>query len=203
MPRPDGARVPYVAGTHNPVIPDGQPPHGRVAYAAAHVVSDPLADADPTTAVSLGWEATLAYRRYLWSLGLSVAEAMDTAQRGMGLNWTMTKELIRRSVAEARACGGGIACGAGTDHIEIFPRICLRDVEAAYAEQCDLVERQGARVIVMASRALASCAQGPDDYVRVHDHVLTQVAEPVIIHWHSRHSLPMSRSHKAFAHGAR
>jgi hypothetical protein len=131
----------------------------------------------------LDWEATLAYRRYLWSLELAVAEAMDTAQRGMGLGWEVAKELIRRSVAEARACGGRIACGAGTDHLEITPHTRLSDVAAAYAEQCGFVEAQGAPVILMASRALAACAQGPDDYRRVYGDVLAHVREPVIIHW--------------------
>src|SRR5262249_33109263 len=133
--------------------------------------------------VAIDWEATLAYRRYLWSLGFSVAEAMDTAQRGMGLDWTATQELIRRSLAEARAACGGIACGAGTDHLTPSPHVTLDKVEAAYAEQVGFVERQGGRVILMASRALAACARGPDDYVRVYDRILSQVAQPVILHW--------------------
>jgi len=183
LPRADGTRVPYTAGRHAPIIPSGRPPRGRVAYAAAHVVRAPLADSDPLAGACLDWEATLAYRRYLWSLGLSVAEAMDTAQRGMGLDWETTRELIRRSVAEARACGGGIACGAGTDHMVLSPDLRLEEIEAAYLEQCAFVERQGARVILMASRALAAGARGPDDYRRVYGHILSQVAEPVIVHW--------------------
>src|SRR5579885_1311374 len=109
LPRPDGTPVLYTAGAHEPIAPAGRAPRGRVAYAAAHVVADPLADIDPLTGAYLDWEATIAYRRYLWSMGLSVAEAMDTAQRGMGLDWETTRELIARSVAEAQACGGGIA----------------------------------------------------------------------------------------------
>src|SRR4051812_24211499 len=89
----------------------------RVAYAAAHVVGDPLADVDPTTRTAIDWDATLRYRHHLWSYGLAVAEAMDTAQRGMGLDWAASQELIRRSLEEARAAGGVIACGAGTDHL--------------------------------------------------------------------------------------
>jgi len=183
LPHADGRLTPYVAGLREPVLPASRPARCRVAYAAAHVVCDALADVDPFSEAQLDWEATLAYRRYLWSLGLSVAEAMDTAQRGMGLTWQTTQQLIRRSVAEARACGGNIACGAGTDHLEPSPDLRLEDVEAAYAEQCAFVEAQGARVIVMASRALASCARGPDDYLRVYDRVLSQLAQPAIIHW--------------------
>lgn len=155
----------------------------RVAYAAAHVVADPLADTDPVGRPVVDWEATLAYRRYLWSLGLAVAEAMDTAQRGMGLTWELAKELIRRTVAEARAVGGQVACGAGTDHLAPRPGLTLRDVEAAYEEQCGYVEGVGGQVILMASRALAAVARGPEDYIRVYDRILSQVSRPVILHW--------------------
>jgi hypothetical protein len=183
LPHSDGRRSPYVAGLRDPVLPAPRPARCRVAYAAAHVVCDPLADIDTMSEACLDWEATLAYRRYLWSLGLSVAEAMDTAQRGMGLTWQTAQELIRRSAAEARACGGAIACGAGTDHLELSPGLGLEAVEAAYEEQCEFVEAQGARVIVMASRALAHCARGPDDYLSVYDHILTGLSQPAIIHW--------------------
>jgi hypothetical protein len=183
LPRADGTDMPYTAGRRAPLPPATRRFRSRVAYAAAHVVCDPLADCDPLSDARLDWEATLAYRRYLWALGLAVAEAMDTAQRGMGLSWEVAKELIRRFVAEARACGGTIACGAGTDHLEITPGTRRSDVVAAYAEQCAFVEAQGAPVILMASRALAACAQGPDDYRRVYGDVLAHVREPVIIHW--------------------
>jgi hypothetical protein len=108
---------------------------------------------------------------------------MDTAQRGMGLTWQHAQELIRRSLAEARAVGGTIACGAGTDHLKPAPVVTLEAVEAAYTEQVGFVEGQGGRVILMASRALAACARSPDDYVRVYNRILSQVAQPVIIHW--------------------
>ncbi len=183
LPRPDGSLAGYVPTRRPMTEARCGPPKSRVAYAAAHVVCNPLSDADPTSDARLDWEATLAYRRYLWSLGLSVAEAMDTAQRGMGLGWGATKELIRRSVAEARACGGNVACGAGTDHLELSPGTVLRDVEAAYEEQCEFVERQAGKVILMASRALAACARGPEDYARVYDRILSGVSGPVIIHW--------------------
>jgi Protein of unknown function (DUF993) len=118
LPYADGSLEPYAPGMHAVLdVPPG-PPKSRIAYAAAHVVADPLADVDPTSRAVLDWEATMAYRSYLWSLGFSLAEAMDTAQRGMGLDWQTTKELIRRSVAEARGRGAEIACGAGTDHLQ-------------------------------------------------------------------------------------
>jgi hypothetical protein len=139
LPRTDGSLSPYVpSGEALPVVP-ADPPKSRVAYAAAHVVADPLADIDPATQTALDWDATLAYRRHLWSLGLCVAEAMDTAQRRMGLDWKTTRELIRRSVAEARGLDAAIVCGAGTDHVEHSPATTLDDVRAAYEEQCGFV----------------------------------------------------------------
>jgi hypothetical protein len=157
----------------------------RVAYAAAHVVADPLVEQDPWLDARLDWDATLEYRRYLWSLGLGVAEAMDTAQRGMGLDWQTSLELIRRSVAAAADFPGRalIACGAGTDHLPPEPGRDLDEVIAAYEEQCSAVEAAGGRIILMASRALAACARSPDDYRRVYGRILEQAREPVIIHW--------------------
>ncbi len=116
LPRADGALEPYAPGEPAAFDAVAEPPASRVALAAAHVVADPLAYAPGGPAV-LDWEATLAFRRHLWAHGLGVAEAMDTAQRGMGLDWPAARELIRRSAAEARACGGRIAAGAGTDHL--------------------------------------------------------------------------------------
>jgi hypothetical protein len=162
----------------------GAPITSRVPYAAAHAVADPLGDTDPVTESQLDWETTLAYRHHLWSLGLAVAEAMDTAQRGMGLGWEMAKELIRRSSAEATATPGAvIACGAGTDHLEPGQARSLDDVARAYEEQVAFVEEQGSRVILMASRALAACARGPEDYIAIYDRILNQVEQPVILHW--------------------
>jgi hypothetical protein len=183
LPRADGTLKSYTIGPAGSFPPPSGPPRSRVAYAAAHVVCDPLANISPTLEVALDWDATLAYRRYLWSFGFAIAEAMDTAQRGMGLDWTTTQELIRRSLAEAHAAGGDIACGAGTDHLAPGPDVTLADVEAAYETQCAFVEREGGRAILMASRALAACARGPDDYVRVYDRVLSQLARPAILHW--------------------
>ncbi len=183
LPRPDRTVAPYQPGPARVFNPPAGPLTSRVAYSAAHVVADPVADINPTLETRLDWDATLAYRRYLWSLGLGLAEAMDTAQRGMGLDWRVTQELIQRSVAEAKAVGGLIACGAGTDQLAPGPNVSLHDVENAYAEQVSFVERAGGKVILMASRALAACAQSPDDYVRVYSRILSQVSQPVILHW--------------------
>jgi hypothetical protein len=183
LPQADGVLKSYRLSPATEFQAPVTPLQSRIAYAAAHVVCDPLAEINPTLETSLDWETTLAYRHYLWSLGLSVAEAMDTAQRGMGLNWETTKELIRRSMAEARSVGGNIACGAGTDHLEVHPNISLEAVEAAYDEQCGFVEAEGGQIILMASRALAACAKGPDDYARVYSRILAQISQPVIIHW--------------------
>jgi len=158
------------------------PPATRVAFAAAHVVADPLADNAPGAPAAIDWDTTLAFRRHLWSYGFGVADAMDTAQRGMGLGWAATQELIRRSAAEARACGGVIAVGAGTDHLG--PESTTSgEVIAGYEQQIAVAEDAGARVILMASRLLAGIARGPDDYQEVYDRVLGQVSGPVILHW--------------------
>ena len=155
----------------------------RVGYAAAHVVADPLAENDPWLDAAIDWERTLAYREYLWGLGLGVAEAMDTAQRGMGLDWKTSLELIQRSVALARAGGHTIACGAGTDHLSPGPEVTLDDVIAAYELQCEAVEATGGRVILMASRALAAAARGPEDYAKVYARILGGLSQPAILHW--------------------
>jgi len=165
-------------------FPAATPPYSRTAYAAAHVVADPLTDNDPWLQPALDWDRTIAYRRYLWSLGLGVAEAMDTAQRGMGLDWPTSLELIRRSLDAARDIPGAvIACGAGTDHLVPGPDVTIDDVIRAYEMQCEAIEALGGRVIVMASRALAACANGPDDYRRVYGRILGGLHQPAIIHW--------------------
>ncbi|MET3852920.1 dihydrodipicolinate synthase family protein [Rhizobium sp. OAE497] len=156
----------------------------RVVYAAAHVVADPLADNDPWLTPAIDWERTLAFRHRLWDLGLGVAEAMDTAQRGMGLGWPEARDLIRRALREARGRDDAlIACGAGTDHLTPEPDVTIDTIIKAYEEQIETVEAEGGRIILMASRALAAAAKGPDDYIRVYDRILRQVKEPVIIHW--------------------
>jgi hypothetical protein len=156
----------------------------RIAYAAAHVVADPLGDNTPGRPAAVDWEATLRFRRHLWSYGLRVADAMDTAQRNMGLDWAATSELIRRAGTEAKEFGDPaelLACGAGTDH---RPGAASLDaVSEAYEEQLAVVEDAGARVIIMASRQLAAVATGPEDYHRVYGALLERSREPVILHW--------------------
>ena len=159
-------------------------PFNRVAYAAAHVVPNPVADNDPWIDTDIDWDRTIAFRRHLWNLGLGVAEAMDTAQRGMGLDWPNSLELIRRSVDAARDIPGAVvASGAGTDHLAASPDLSIEDVINAYEEQCAAVEACGGRIILMASRALSACAKSPEDYGTVYDRILGNVGEPVIIHW--------------------
>ena len=160
------------------------PPFPRIAFAAAHVVADPLAEQDPWLDTAIDWDRTVAFRRHLWSLGLGVAEAMDTAQRGMGLDWKTAQLLIRRSLdAMGDVPGAVMASGAGTDHLLPGPDVTVDDVIRAYEEQCETVEAMGGRIILMASRALAKAARSPADYERVYGHILGQVNEPVIIHW--------------------
>jgi Protein of unknown function (DUF993) len=154
----------------------------RVVYVATHVVADPLHASTSSSSTQIDWEATLSYRSYLWSMGFGIAEAMDTAQRSMGLTWNAAKELIRRSLAAAPDRANAIACGAGTDHLEEVDAT-LNDVVAAYEEQCGYVESAGGRVVLMASRALVRSARGPDDYLAVYDKVLSQLARPVTLHW--------------------
>ncbi|WP_181340706.1 dihydrodipicolinate synthase family protein [Isoptericola halotolerans] len=171
-------------------VPDG-PIRSRVAFAAAHVVPQVGAENVPGAPAVVDWDATLAYRHQIWRHGLGVADAMDTAQRGMGLDWAATQELVRRSATEAASVGGSIACGAGTDQLdpaevarwEAGDPAALDAVTAAYREQVRVVQESGAQVIVMASRALAKVARSADDYARVYDAVLAETDRPVILHW--------------------
>ncbi len=156
----------------------------RVAYAAAHMVVDPRAAGDPWIARPIDWERTLAFRHHLWDLGLGVAEAMDTAQRGMGLAWPEARLLIERCLAEAAARpGAAVAAGVGTDHLDPAEVPDLAAVTAAYEDQMEAVEAAGGRIILMASRALAAAASDADDYVRVYGRLLDGAAQPVILHW--------------------
>ena len=156
----------------------------RIAYSAAHVVADPRAAIDPWLQCAVDWDATIAYRQRLWSLGLGVAEAMDTAQRGMGLDWPTSLELIRRSLAAARDVPGAlIACGCGTDQLVLEDVTTVDDVIRGYEEQMEAIEKLGGKLIVMASRVLARVAKGPSDYERVYDRILSQARQPVLLHW--------------------
>ncbi|RCK70295.1 dihydrodipicolinate synthase family protein [Desertihabitans brevis] len=172
--------------------PHPQPHTARVAFAAAHVIVDPRGENVPGAPAVVDWDATLAFRRHLFAHGLGVAEAMDTAQRNMGLDWAAAAELITRSAAQAKEHGARIASGAGTDHLTVAPHqlaatevgaSALEQVTTAYLEQVAHVEGAGSQVIVMASRHLAAAARGFDDYLRVYETILTQVAEPVVLHW--------------------
>jgi hypothetical protein len=182
LPGPDGQPRDYQPRAEPAELaPGGAPFTSRIVFSAAHVVADPFADTTPDGPAAVDWDTTLAFRRHLWAHGLGVAEAMDTAQRGMGLDWAGAAELIRRSGAEARAAGGRIACGVGTD--QLTGPAGLAEVRAAYEEQLAVVEETGAQAILMASRALAAAASGPDDYLEVYGQLLRQAAEPVVLHW--------------------
>lgn len=184
LPLPDGSLQPYALRGTPPAPPTPGVAFNRIAYSAAHVVADPLAVVDPWLQCAVDWDATIAYRQRLWSLGLGVAEAMDTAQRGMGLDWPTSLELIRRSLDAARDHPGArVASGCGTDHLAPEDARSVDDVIRAYEEQMQAIEALGGRLILMASRALARVARGPADYEKVYDRVLSQAREPVILHW--------------------
>lgn len=184
LPDEDGSLGPYTLSEPGGFLIGDRPVFNRVAYSAAHVVANPLARHDPWIDSAIDWDATLTYRRYLWSLGLGVAEAMDTAQRGMGMDWPTSLELVRRSLDAARDIPGAlIASGAGTDHLAPEDACTVDDVIRAYEEQVEAIEKLGGRIILMASRALARVARSPDDYHKVYDRILSQVGSPVVIHW--------------------
>ncbi len=185
LPNPDRSITSYrLTGTPIPFEQHAASDFPRVAYAAAHVVADPLAANDPWLTPAIDWDTTLKFRHRLWDLGLGVAEAMDTAQRGMGLTWSDAQQLIRRAQAEARGRSDAlIAYGAGTDHLAPGPDVTIDDVIRAYEEQVGFVEGEGGRIILMASRALKVAAKSPDDYARVYGRILRQVRQPVILHW--------------------
>ncbi len=178
------ALEPYSLLAQSPVAPPKNGRFNRVAYSAAHVFANPLATRDPWADCILDWDATIAYRVHLWNLGLGVAEAMDTAQRGMGLDWPTSLQLIKESIGAARGVEGALlASGCGTDHLSPESARSLDDVIGAYETQMSAIEALGGRLILMASRALARIARGPDDYARVYDRLLSATREPVILHW--------------------
>jgi hypothetical protein len=155
----------------------------RIAFSAAHIVADPLAECDPWLNQTIDWDRTIAFREHVWDLGLGVAEAMDTAQRGMGMDWPTSLELITRSVAAAKPRGALVFSGAGTDHLAVEDAKSIDDVIKAYEQQFEAIEKVGGRIILMASRALAKLGKNAEDYGRVYDRILSQSAQPVIIHW--------------------
>ena len=186
-----GDLVPYALQGAVPVQPVPGARFNRIVYSAAHVVADPRAAIDPWLQSAVDWDATIAYRQRLWSLGLGVAEAMDTAQRGMGLDWPTSLELIRRSLDAAKDFSGSssgsgqalVASGCGTDHLNLDAVTSVNQVIAAYEEQMEAIEKLGGKLIVMASRALARVATSPADYERVYDRILRQAKQPVVLHW--------------------
>lgn len=155
----------------------------RIAYAAAHVVADPTADTAPGAPPPIDWEATLAFRRHLWSHGLGVAEAMDTAQRGSGVGWETASELISRTAREADRVGGGAVYGAMTDQLRPSQRYQPAKIAAAYREQVSFIEEQGGTAILMCSRHLAAVASTPEEFIGVYDDVIASSSRPVWIHW--------------------
>jgi hypothetical protein len=184
LPTRTGALTPHRPGRASPYPLRSTAAFPRIVYAAAHVVADPIAMQTPWDAVAIDWESTLAFRHHLWNLGFRIAEAMDTSQRGMGFDWASAQELIRRSIAEAKARpGADLASGAGTDQLAPDAAKSIADVIVAYEEQIGFIEGLGGWVILMASRALAALARSADDYVAVYDRLLAQVAQPVILHW--------------------
>ncbi len=188
LPTADGALSAYSLRGAMPTKPVAGVAFNRIAYSAAHVVADPLATIDPWLQCAIDWDATIGYRRHLWSLGLGVAEAMDTAQRGMGLDWPTSLELIRRSLDAAKDFSSKdgnalVASGCGTDHLDIDSVKNVDDVIRGYEEQMAAIEALGGKLIVMASRALARVAKSPADYERVYDRVLSQAKQPVVLHW--------------------
>lgn len=158
------------------------PLRSRVAYAAAHVIPRPAGDNVPGAPADIDWDATLEFRRHVYSWGLGVADAMDTAQRNMGLDAAATRELIARSAEVAREAGGSVVAGVNTDQVDDAV-ISLDAVADAYTEQLHFTEEAGAGVVLMASRHLARVAESPADYERVYAKVLAAATEPVILHW--------------------
>ncbi len=184
LPTASGRLENYKLRGSVPLKSKSRMPFNRIAYSAAHVVSDPLAAVDPWLQCAVDWDTTIDYRRHLWSLGLGVAEAMDTAQRGMGLDWPTSLELIRRTLDAAQDVPGSqVASGCGTDQLVLEDVTTVDQVIAAYEEQLEAIEKLGGKLIIMASRALARVATSPADYERVYDRILSQVKQPVVLHW--------------------
>lgn len=182
-----GGLTAYELGAAEPLTRPTGPLRSRIAFAAAHVVPLAWAENVPGAPAEIDWDATLGFRRHLWSWGLGVADAMDTAQRNMGLEPVATRELIKRSAAEARAAGfddlaDALVVGVNTDHLD-EPVIGLDHVIAGYLQQLEFVQQQGAGVVLMASRHLARAARSADDYRSVYDRVLSEADRPVILHW--------------------
>jgi hypothetical protein len=186
--------LPTYDGTLQDYTPKGDPliPRApgvaltRTAFAAAHVISDPLAERDPWHGRgAVDWDATLRFRQMLWDQGLGLAEAMDTAQRGMGVDWPTARELIIRTMdaAKAHPLAPRVACGAGTDGVDPATLTGLDAIAAAYMQQMEVIETAGGQIILMATRAMPAIQAGPQDYAALYDRLIAQAANPVILHW--------------------
>lgn len=183
LPTSDGATAPLVLGEPAHLDTRATPPTSRAVYAAAHVVADARrASAEKPGPDQIDWDATARLRHDLWSLGLGVAESMDTAQRGMGLDWAGARELAMRTLTDAKAVGGKVVVGVGTDQLD-SEAATLPQIRDAYLEQVHAIESHGGDVVLMASRQLARTASGPDDYLSVYDAVLSNATRPVVLHW--------------------
>ena len=186
LPTQDARLEPYrLTGT--PLIPRApKVPLTRTAFAAAHVVSDPLRERNPwDSRPAVDWDATLAFRVNLWDQGLGLAEAMDTAQRSMGVDWPTALELIQRTLAAAKAHPRQprVACGAGTDHKQLYDLTTPDAILAAYTDQAQAIEAAGGQLILMASRAFPAIKANPDTYPKVYRALIDGAAQPVILHW--------------------
>ena len=178
LPTARGRLEPFTLKTEPLKIRGPKAPWNRIAFAAAHVVADPMSSTG-----AIDWKGTLAFRRHLLKLGFNIAEAMDTSQRGMGLSWDDAHELIKRSLENAGPSANRIYSGCGTDHLNPADARSVDDVIRAYDRQMEAIQKLGGRVILMASRALVRVAKSPDDYVKVYSHVLQQADHPVVLHW--------------------
>lgn len=183
LPSADGTIVDYQVQGGFGYADKGEPASSRMAFAAVHVVCDPMVDAYPGSPAAVDWDATMAFRHHVWSYGLGVAEAMDTAQRGMGLDWESAKELIRRTLRESKAVGGSTVCGVRTDQLDPDGTYSIDEVEKAYMTQCEFVESSGGQVVIMPSVQLRRAARSADDYRRVYSNVISQLERPCVVHW--------------------
>ena len=184
LPNPAGGLESYRLGGTPLDVGTGPRTFNRTAFAAAHIVVDPLKTSDPAASPVFDWDKTLAFRHHLLDLGFGIAEAMDTAQRGMGLDWPGAHELIRQSLHSAKGRKDAVIfSGCGTEQLDPAEARSLDDVVAAYLTQLHAIQKLGGRIILMASRALARIARTPADYETVYSRVLAEADHPVILHW--------------------
>jgi len=186
LPTPNGKLEDYqLVGNPLQIIKPAKP-FTRTAFAAAHVITDTIAERDPWQGrPAVDWDATIGFRRFLWDQGLGLAEAMDTAQRGMGVDWLTAKELIERTMRDAKShpMKPRVACGAGTDQLPMDITHSEDDIINAYLEQMEAIEAAGGQVIIMASRSVAKLGGDAQSYLRIYEKLLGAANQPVILHW--------------------